>query len=186
MKVASQAGQAYCVAIDDDEAESAKGSSSRMNRKSIAVRPIHPFPARMAPEIALSECEKLTRGSLILDPMAGSGTVLRYASEHGHHAVGFDLDPLAVLMAKVWTTPVDVENLRRRASSTLREAREQGEGTVRLRWIDGDPGTRRFVNYWFGLKQRRPLRALASDLSRRRGPVAAALKVALSRLIITK
>src|SRR5436309_2882500 len=76
------------------------------------IHPIHPFPARMAPEIALQESARLAAGSLVLDPMAGSGTVLRTASEWGHRAYGYDMDPLAVLMARVWTTPLDPDELR--------------------------------------------------------------------------
>lgn len=60
------------------------------------ISPIHPFPARMAPEIVLDETASLRRGSLLLDPMTGSGTVVREASENKHKAIGFDLDPLAV------------------------------------------------------------------------------------------
>jgi tRNA G10 N-methylase Trm11 len=60
----------------------------------------------MAPELALETLSKLKKNSLVLDPMAGSGTVLRDATELGHRAIGFDVDPLAVLMARVWTTPV--------------------------------------------------------------------------------
>lgn len=67
------------------------------------IPPVHPFPARMAPEIAFRRLRRLPPGSVILDPMAGSGTVLRHATELGHKAIGFDLDPLAVLMTQVWT-----------------------------------------------------------------------------------
>ena len=67
---------------------------------------IHPFPARMAPELALSALKELKRGSLVLDPMSGSGMVLRQATELGLHSIGFDMDPLAVLMATVWTTAI--------------------------------------------------------------------------------
>jgi tRNA G10 N-methylase Trm11 len=36
------------------------------------LKPIHPFPARMAPEIALAATAKLPTGSIVLDPMSGS------------------------------------------------------------------------------------------------------------------
>ena len=70
------------------------------------IRSVHPFPARMAPELVLHSLKLLPPGSTVLDPMAGSGTVLRQALAMGHHAIGFDMDPLAVLMSRVWTTPV--------------------------------------------------------------------------------
>jgi tRNA G10 N-methylase Trm11 len=58
----------------------------------------------MAPELAIAELTNLKPNSIVLDPMAGSGTVVRHASELGLRAVGFDLDPLAVLMSRAWTS----------------------------------------------------------------------------------
>ncbi len=69
------------------------------------IKPIHPFAARMAPEIAFEALKGLKKKSTVLDPMVGSGTVLRTVSEHGYKGIGFDIDPLAVLMSKAWTTP---------------------------------------------------------------------------------
>jgi DNA modification methylase len=67
------------------------------------IRTIHPFPARMAPELALETLNDLAANSVVLDPMSGSGTVIRQAAEMGHRPIGFDMDPLAVLMSQVWT-----------------------------------------------------------------------------------
>src|SRR3712207_5017426 len=78
------------------------------------IRSVHPFPARMGPDLAIERLKRITKPSIVLDPMAGSGTVLRHASELGHHALGRDLDPLAILMAKVWTTPVDQHSVERK------------------------------------------------------------------------
>lgn len=140
----------------------------------------------MAPEIALRECKNLGRPASVLDPMVGSGTVLRYAIEQGHNAIGFDLDPLAVLMARVWTTALDCGRLRRQAALMAEEARDLARTRVELPWIDEDGETLAFVAYWFGGKQRKRLRALAWILHGRRGAAADAMRVALSRLIITK
>ena len=41
---------------------------------------IHPFPARMAPELALQSLGLLESG-VVLDPMTGSGTVARVAKD---------------------------------------------------------------------------------------------------------
>src|SRR5687768_14489756 len=99
-----------------------------------AVLPIHPFPARMAPEIALSECARLPRGAVVLDPMAGSGTVLRAASDQGLRGIGYDLDPLSVLVAKVWTTPIDLHLLQEAATSVVVTAAAREPLTIRLPW----------------------------------------------------
>lgn len=77
-----------------------------MNTNDVFLRPIHPFPARMAPSIVqqrLRSKEKLR----VLDPMAGSGTTIVAARLAGHRAVGFDTDPLALVIAEAWSSDVD-------------------------------------------------------------------------------
>lgn len=150
------------------------------------AKPIHPFPARMAADIALKELASFPPGSLILDPMAGSGTVLRAAAEQGHEGLGFDLDPLAVLMAKVWTTYIRPEELCDAACQVTARARSLSSEDVSLPWMDEDKETREFVEYWFGSRQRSDLRKLAHVLQEADGAVGDALRIALSRTIITK
>lgn len=88
------------------------------------IKPVHPFPARMAPELAIDALRLLPQGSVVLDPMAGSGTVLRHAAALGHVAIGRDLDPLAVLMTRVWNTPFDGEKLRRKLNVVKKRVAE--------------------------------------------------------------
>jgi DNA modification methylase len=156
------------------------------------IRTVHPFPARMAPELALRSLESLPTGSIVLDPMTGSGTVLRQAMALGHHAIGFDMDPLAVLMSRVWTTYVAARAVQNELTSVLDEASQIDLRVERPHWHDDE--TRAFINYWFAKPQRLTLTRLAIVLDRRRnarlGNVRRAavdvLQVALSRIIITK
>lgn len=158
------------------------------------LKPIHPFPARMAPELAMTSLREIEHGGIVLDPMSGSGTVLRHAITLGHRAIGFDMDPLAVLMSRVWTTPISVEQVLVESKSVLKEARSIDLRRIRLPWIDEDSETKDFVAYWFAPTQRRDLRRIAFVLekqSRRRlGHKRAAaldvLRLALSRIIVTK
>lgn len=158
----------------------------------VAIKPIHPFPARMAPELAIAALNVLDSNSFVLDPMAGSGTVLRQASESGHRALGFDMDPLAVLMSKVWTTQVNDEAIERLLMDVIKKARKLHRN-VKLPWIDEDAETTRFIEFWFAEPQRFDLRRIAFVLSQLQktavlGKQAAAdvLRIALSRIIITK
>ncbi len=148
-------------------------------------RPIHPFPARMAPEIALARCGQLPSSAVVLDPMAGSGTVPRAAVDAGLRAIGFDVDPLAVLMTRVWTTPIDRDGLRQRASAIVERVNLQARD-VWLPWVDEDRETADFIDYWFAPPQQRDLRRLSAVLRDEDGQIGDALRVALSRIIITK
>lgn len=150
----------------------------------VARRNIHPFPAKMAPELALEALDRLKPGSRILDPMCGSGTVLKNAIEGGHSAMGFDLDPLAVLISRVTCRTLRADRVLDAAESLVVSARRARR--VRLPWIDSDPETRTFTQYWFATEQRRDLRRLAWALTDLSGPTSDALRLALSRTIITK
>jgi hypothetical protein len=151
----------------------------------MASRTVHPFPARMAPGIALARCQQLPLGATVLDPMAGSGTVLRAAVDKGLHAIGLDVDPLAVLMAKVGTTAIDRSLLDEAALELVAQA-EGVAAEVTIPWIDGDPETSRFVDFWFAKRQQHDLRRLSAALLGQPGAIGDALRIALSRLIVTK
>ena len=148
--------------------------------------PIHPFPARMAPEIALAALDEVAPNSVVLDPMCGSGTVVREAANRHHTAIGRDVDPLAVLMTRVWTTPIDTDRLERSCEDVLGQASETNPDHLVLDWIDHDPETESFTRFWFSDEQRIPLRQLAGAIHGRRGPIARALRLGLSKIIITK
>jgi tRNA G10 N-methylase Trm11 len=158
------------------------------------IRPIHPFPARMAPDLALSSLETLRSNSIVLDPMVGSGTVLRQAVALGHNAIGFDMDPLAVLMTRVWTTGISPSDIRREYSMLVKDAQRVDLRSKKLPWVAESPATAEFIKYWFGDDQRRTLQRLAYVLYRRRQAnlgstrqaAVDAITVALSRIIITK
>jgi len=72
----------------------------------------HSYPARLHPATArvLAEllAERSPRNAVLVDPFCGSGTTLVEARAAGLRAVGTDLNPLAVLVAraKTWTPSV--------------------------------------------------------------------------------
>lgn len=74
---------------------------------------IFKYPAMMvAPIVKRLMDEYATQGkSVILDPFCGSGSVLVESVLHDCESYGIDINPLALLLAKVKTTPVDTESL---------------------------------------------------------------------------
>jgi hypothetical protein len=166
---------------------------SRSHKKTIyealGREPVHPFPARMAPGIALDVVANAGTKLRVLDPMMGSGTVLALARAKGHKAIGVDIDPLAVLISRVWTTALDVTMTRECAADVLSHARQLSESlTVDQAYPAGaDAETRAFLRYWFDGRNRRQLASLAAVISQVHSRTTRdALWVALSRLIITK
>ena len=150
---------------------------------------MHPFPARMAPGIALEVISKAKKPLRVLDPMVGSGTVIALARSKKHKAIGVDIDPLAVLISKVWTTAIDTEETKIKAREVLVRARDifadmrQGQAYP----LRADQKTRKFVAYWFDGYARRQLASLSIAIARvRNKEIRDVLLCALSRLIITK
>jgi DNA modification methylase len=153
-------------------------------------RPIHPFPARMAPSLVWEELRQLRKGDLkVLDPMVGSGTTIVAARSLGHYGLGFDTDPLAVLISKAWCSDVDVETVRRAAERVLRMARPK---VLRLTLTDAYPSgasdsTKAFVRYWFDAVARKHLAALSHAIRAEEDVhIQDLLWCAFSRLIIVK
>lgn len=157
--------------------------------EALGREPVHPFPARMAPGIALQVMADTNESMRVLDPMMGSGTVLAMARSLGHRGIGYDVDPLAVLISKVWTTAFDLKKVRESARDVLDAARTifkslpQGEAYP----ANSDDETRAFVRYWFDGYARRQLASLSWAINLVNcESTRDALWCAFSRLIITK
>src|SRR5690606_22835894 len=129
------------------------------------LKSIHPFPARMAAEIAFRHLSH-GRRLRVLDPMVGSGTTIAAAQHHGHRATGFDMDPLAVMMSTVRGTPVDCRAVEALGVKVLTHANAIA-GTVILRnaypFGAEDNETRAFIRFWFDGTIRRQLYALSES-----------------------
>jgi hypothetical protein len=70
------------------------------------VHGFHAYPARMHPGTAAGLVRAVSReGDIVLDPFCGSGTVLVEAMIASRRAIGTDLNPLAIRLARLKTAP---------------------------------------------------------------------------------
>ena len=68
---------------------------------------IHPYSAKFIPQLPakiIEEC--INERHVVLDPFSGSGTTLLEGRLHGIDSIGFDTNPIAVLVSKVKVTPL--------------------------------------------------------------------------------
>lgn len=146
---------------------------------------MHPFPARMAPELAKMKISRLPDGSKILDPMCGSGTTLRHGIDAGHKVFGWDIDPLAVKMSRIWCSRFDTKKLREKALQIKSEVEKRRKRRCRFAKC---PETQNFVEYWFARSQREDLNRLSIVIEKLvpKGRTLDFFHIALSRIIVTK
>ena len=73
---------------------------------------IHPYPAKFIPQIPRALISELSSaGDTVGDIFCGSGTTLLEALRLERHAVGVDANPLATLISRVKTTPLDDDHI---------------------------------------------------------------------------
>ncbi len=158
-------------------------------KTSYASHNIHAFAAKFPPQLPSTFIQELSRpGEYVLDPMSGSGTTLIEAVFAHRYGIGVDLDPLASLVAKVKSTPVDLTRCVRAGEEVLKEARK------RLRPADDktllrvySPKVVEFFRYWFTGAITDELFALVQAIQKNDNQqIQAFLKVVFSACIITK
>ncbi|HVS39798.1 MAG TPA: DNA methyltransferase [Gemmataceae bacterium] len=141
---------------------------------------IHPYPAKFIPQIPRNLIKLFHPGddSAILDVFCGSGTTLVEAAEAGLPSIGIDLHPLATLIAKVKTTPLN-EKLASVATTVAAAARTRlAAGGLAIPPIPR-------IDHWFKRHVQEALTAILAELSEVNNQDAAdALRVALSSIIV--
>jgi len=86
----------------------------RTSRTKESNHGFHTYPAMMIPQVAKRLIETYGKNSkVLLDPFMGSGTALLEATLHKNFekAYGIDINPLALLISKVKTTPINSKQL---------------------------------------------------------------------------
>jgi SAM-dependent methyltransferase len=152
------------------------------------MRAVHPFPARMAPEVVLGYLPATRLKRRVLDPMAGSGTTLAAARMRGFQATGIDSDPLAVLIARAACCDLNPSALRNEGERVLRSAEVRTRRLLNRNAYPygADAETCAFIDYWFDARSRIQLTALARALTEARPRFRDFLRCAFSRMIISK
>jgi DNA modification methylase len=129
----------------------------------------HPFPAKFPPQLPRLFIEQLTKpNDVVLDPMMGSGTTVLEACLAERHAIGLDIDPLAITISNVKTTPYDKNELIKLTKVIVAKARESvGHRRMELESAlqsGFDPPTRRFLDTWFPKDTQLELLALIREI----------------------
>ncbi len=150
----------------------------------------HPFPARLPLSVAESLLRNISApDAIILDPMAGSGTTIVAAKKLGREALGFDLDPLALLIARCAVHDHDTVSLQELKIRILDRAKSlaisnEAEFSLQKLFQQEEAG---FIRFWYPESSQIQLSALAEAICEEpAGPNRSFAWVVFSSLIVAK
>ncbi|MBI4498739.1 MAG: site-specific DNA-methyltransferase [Chloroflexi bacterium] len=158
---------------------------------SYASHDLHAFAAKFPPQLPRAFIRGLTQpGDVVLDPMMGSGTALVEALLEGRHAIGLDIDPLALRLGQVKTARWEVAPLREAGHRALARAGAllASDAAVEQALAQRfDQRTRAFLDYWFFPSTQRELMALLLAIEESDNvPCRHFLELTFSSIIVTK
>jgi DNA modification methylase len=152
----------------------------------------HAFPAKFPPQLPHLFIEALTTPEqTVLDPMMGSGTTILEACRMGRSAIGFDIDPLALLLCQTKVSSLTVETVLEHKYTVSKVASElvteQKDALTRSITSRLDRKTQEFVDYWFSPETQLELEALRQAIcSIPEEKTRSFFELSLSAIIITK
>ncbi|NMC57994.1 MAG: site-specific DNA-methyltransferase, partial [Candidatus Methanofastidiosa archaeon] len=138
-----------------------RGSDTKYSNHSF-----HTYPAMMIPQIARRLIETYGKDAkVLLDPFMGSGTAVLEATLHNNFtkAYGIDINPLAILISKVKTTPINSDILSNEYKKLIDKC-VQGLNEINL--SDAEIETPNFFNidFWFKPKVIRELTIIKNNI----------------------
>lgn len=89
-----------------------------------SVHGIYPYRGKIAALDAEQVLAQMPKGSVVLDPFCGSGTIVYEGLRFGHHTLGIDANPIAVALSKgKINIPLDIEIAIEEVEEIIAEAK---------------------------------------------------------------
>lgn len=130
----------------------------------------HKYPAKFIPQLASRVIRENSRpGDLVCDPFMGSGTTIVEAIVNDRRAYGTDINPVAVLISKAKTAPIDPLKLDHQVSLLFSELKpvlrkDSSQMLLTEQLFDFQVPTHERIDYWFPEKQKHDLALILSRI----------------------
>ncbi|MCF8353855.1 MAG: site-specific DNA-methyltransferase [Melioribacteraceae bacterium] len=112
----------------------------------------HSFPAKFPPQLPRKFILELSKAhEIILDPMAGSGTTILESILNKRIGIGYDIDPLALMISEVKTSSYNKKHLYDIFNNILNEATLLlGKSSLLSNYFSAfEPEKKEFLKFWF-------------------------------------
>jgi DNA modification methylase len=120
----------------------------------------HRYPAKFLPNLVKKLIEEKTcEGDTIVDLFAGCGTTLVESKIHGRKSMGVDINPVAELITRVKTKPIDPERLKVRFDTFIERFNHYDDAEYRR------IATHDRIDYWFCPKHKRKVAFMYREIS---------------------
>ncbi len=144
---------------------------------------LHEYRGKFFPQLvrALINAAGLARGSVVVDPMSGSGTTVAEARALGMRGLGLDLNPLSVRIATAKAGVLDLDPARFSDATRRLLRRLCGRPRGEPRWADADQA---YLDRWFDPRALRDVASITGAIDTERdGPTKAIFEVSLSNVL---
>lgn len=142
----------------------------RARRLRYGPHDLHEYRGKFFPQLvrSLINMSGIPEGSLVLDPMSGSGTTACEAVAAGMAAIGADLNPLSALIASVKASipVIDPKEFKKQAVDRLPKLKFEPADPAKV-WGEDDL---RYLGMWFDPKAIADIAAIVSEIGRIRSP----------------
>jgi len=120
----------------------------------------HTYPAKFIPQLAARLIEEFSyENDIVVDPFMGSGTTIIEAMLAKRFGLGVDINPVAYLIAKVKSTPINPFLLEKEyvKLETDLQARMNGKADLFAKYAHEVVPDNNRIDYWFPQKQKERL-----------------------------
>jgi len=141
----------------------------------------HRYPAKFLPNLVKKLIEKYTKpNDTIADVFAGCGTTLVEAKVHGRKSIGVDINPVAELITKVKTNPIEPAILKEQFDKLVKQM-----DLFNINDSHNRTKTHERLDYWFKHKNKNKIAFLKQKISniRKKPEIKAFFQVSLSHIL---
>ena len=153
-----------------DMAANEQSDLHRVRRLRYGPHDLHEYRGKFFPQLvrSLINLSGVSDGSLVLDPMSGSGTTACEAVAAGMAAIGADMNPLSVLIASVKSSipAMDTEEFQKLVVDRLPKLEFKSVDPAKV-WEEDDL---HYLRLWFDPKAIEDLASIVSTIGKIRSP----------------